>query len=375
MVISLQRYTYAFFCSIIASIVLTGCATRAPYLKLEGIAQKDVGRFGGFDYVPLAHVCDLYKLQWSWDPFSGTAIVKGMDKRISIREGSPVILVNGVQGSLVAPPLLHNGALYVPVPSVLGLLTPVPAVKTPGTEAPVAEKGLFTINTIVLDPGHGGEDAGARSRRFGVREKDVTLAIAKRLRKILEERGVRVILTRESDRFLPLPKRAALANESGTDLFVSIHVNSSRTRRGSGVECYYLSDSVDDNARASEAAAHGPLDLEGSSFAKRSRALTTTLWDMVLTENRRESRELARALCDAAEANLSIKNRGVKSAKFYVLENTRIPAVLVEVGFLTNTLEARRMREAGYLERVSKALADGIFSYRSEFERTKGFTS
>ena len=373
---NLFRKNYAaVLLGIILSLSLTSCATRASYLKPGGLSQKDIGTFGGVDYVPLARVCDVYKLEWSWDTFSKVAILKGMGKRILVREGSPVILVNGEGRSLGKPSMLHEGALYVPVSSILGYLGPIPSGETPGmAPSPVAEKKTFAIKTVVLDAGHGGEDSGARSRRFAIREKDVTLSITKRVNKILEEHGMHVVLTRESDRFLSLSKRSDIANENNADIFVSIHANAARTRQGRGFECFYLSEAIDDNARALEAAENASSEFAESPLEKRSRELSATLWDMVLTENRKESRELARYICNSAETNLSIRNRGVKSARFYVLIGARIPAVLVEVGFLTNSIEGRRLSETRYLDKVSNAIAEGILVYKEEYEKTNGFT-
>jgi len=367
------RHSSATLC-LLALCALTGCATRTPSLRLEGLPQEDVRNFSGIEYVSLTRLCDLYNLDWSWDNFSKVAILKSKDKRILLREGSPVLTVNGSQVLSNPAPALHEGACYVPVSFALSILGPLPGTGTLGALPPAPKEERFAVNTIVIDPGHGGEDAGARSRRFSLREKDVTLGIAKRLKRLLEEHAIKVVLTRDSDRFLPLSKRAAMANESKADLFVSIHANAARAKRAKGFECYYLSEAVDDNARAQEASENASLAFEGSSFAKRSRALEATVWDMILTENRIESQDLAGYICDSVGRNLSIRNRGVKSAQFHVLKGAHMPSVLIEVGFLTNSLEALKLKEFRYLDKVSRALAEGILAYKSAFERTNGFT-
>lgn len=353
----------------------SGCATKASYVRTKDVLQKDVRNIGGIDYIPLTRVCDRYSLDWSWDNFSRVAIIKYKDKRISLREGSRTILVNGSAAALAQPPSLHEGAVYVPVTFARDFLGELP----PGergvsrTSAPEAKK--FAIRAIIIDPGHGGRNIGARSKKFGLKEKELTLKIARRLKAILEEKGIRVILTRDSDTFVPLEERARIANRSKADLFVSVHANAARKRQASGFECFYLSDDIDDNARALEASRNWRYNIERGSHIERSKDLELTLWDLILTENRIESQGLARHICEAAGEEMSVRNRGVKGARFFVLKNTRLPSVLVEVGFLSNRHDARRMKGPEYVEGISSALAKGILAYKSEFERTNGFTT
>ena len=356
------------------AVAISGCATKASYIRTRDVFQKDVRNIGGIDYIPLARVSDLYKLDWSWDTFSRVAIIKHKDKRVSLREGSRTILVNGSGAALTHPPSLYEGAVYVPVSFAPDFLGEPPAAERKARQA-LPEGKKLTIKTVVIDPGHGGHNIGARSKKFGLQEKALTLNIARRLKAILEDKGLNVILTRDADRFVPLEERARIANRGRADLFVSVHANASRARNVRGFECFYLSGEIDDNARAADAALNAPRKLASSYSASRPRELEFTLWDMLLTENRIESRELARRICIAAGEEMSVKNRGVKSARFFVLKNTRIPSVLVEVGFLTNRHEARSMKEPEYVYRISSTLAKGILAYRDEFERTNGFTT
>jgi N-acetylmuramoyl-L-alanine amidase len=166
-----------------------------------------------------------------------------------------------------------------------------------------------------------------------------------------------------------------MANKSGADLFVSIHVNASRSKAMNGFECYYLSDATDDNARALEAAENAALKLDEGTVAERSPGLDKTLWDMALTENRLESAELASAICDSVEDSLAIRNRGVRSARFYVLKETRVPGVLVEMGYLSNKYEGLKFKDNEFLDRIIKAVARGIIEYKKRYETTEGFTN
>ncbi|MDP3804360.1 MAG: N-acetylmuramoyl-L-alanine amidase, partial [Candidatus Omnitrophota bacterium] len=239
---------------------------------------------------------------------------------------------------------------------------------------PEAGPKEFTIKTIIIDPGHGGKDPGAISGRFRIKEKGLTLAISKKLKNILERHGIKVIMTRDDDTFIPLPKRSAIANKSGADLFVSVHINASRTRSMRGFECYYLSEATDDNARAIEAFENSSLKLSDNAMAEHSTKLDKALWDMMLTENRRESAELAGRICGSVEKSMITRNRGIRTARFYVLKRTRIPSVLVEVGYISNRIEEMKFKEPGYLDRVAEALAKGILTNKSEYEKTEGFT-
>lgn len=232
--------------------------------------------------------------------------------------------------------------------------------------------GEYKIRTIVVDPGHGGKDPGA----IGVgrlKEKDVVLDISKRFKKRLERAGLKVILTRDRDVFLSLKQRARIANTKEADFFISIHANAFRKSRAAGFEVYYLSEAIDDSARAVAAAENAVLKFEQSEdFSKPLRA---TLWDILYTEHRTESIELARSICKAVERKgLSRNNRGVKGANFCVLRSTKMPAVLVEVGFISNPLEASRLKLRSYRQKLAEAIAEGVLSYKRSYEASNGFT-
>ncbi|EFK96693.1 protein containing Cell wall hydrolase/autolysin, catalytic domain, partial [sediment metagenome] len=226
----------------------------------------------------------------------------------------------------------------------------------------------------VLDPGHGGNDPGAIGGRTRCKEKDMTLAMARKLKSALEAAGIRVIMTRNSDVFIPLGKRARIANNSGADLFVSVHFNASRSRSLRGFECYFLSNATDDNARALEAAENASLKLGEGAEAERSRRLDRTLWDMTLTENRRESSLLSAYICESVKDNIDIGNRGIRTARFYVLKYTRLPSVLVECGYISNRYDEIKLKDPEFTDGLARAIARGILKYKDEYESTEGFT-
>jgi N-acetylmuramoyl-L-alanine amidase len=359
----------------VAAVFLAGCAAQAPYIKLEPSLRKDIRVLNGVEYLPIIKLCDTYGFSCKWDDIVKTATIEGKNGRAVLMAGAGSALVGNSQKKLDRPALLYNDALFVPVSFVrkdLGYLFEKPYYEKP-PEVAAAKK--FAINTIMLDSGHGGKDVGALGRSLRLREKDLALAISKRLKGVLEENGIRVVMTRSDDTFIPLSKRAEIANRSGADLFISIHVNASRSRRLSGFECYYLSNATDDNARAVEAFENSSLKIDNDKIFGNSDSLSTTLWDMTLTENRRESVELARSICNSIGDSGLVENKGTKTARFYVLKHVRIPSVLVEVAYISNRYEEMKLKDPRFLDKVTDALAQGILHYKREYESTEGFTN
>ena len=219
---------------------------------------------------------------------------------------------------------------------------------------------------VSLDAGHGGHDPGAIGRA-GLREKSVTLDITRRLRDLLEQEGFRVVMTRDQDRFISLSQRSEVANRQKADLFVSIHANASRRRSISGFEVYYLSEATDDHARAIEAAENALLPSEvGESTPKGTQAI---VWDLLYTEYRAESTELAAQVCRGlTKSQIPSQNRGVKSARFAVLKGARMPAILIEVGFVSHLAEEARLRTATYRQRVAEGIRNGILAFQEDYE-------
>lgn len=355
---------------------ISGCAAQAPYLRMDPVLNRDVRVFNDIQYVPLIKLCEVYGLDWKWDPFTRTAVIT-KNGRIILREGSNRVLINENEKKLSGPVVFTNSTVYVPtsfVRSDLGSIVLRGPAERAIKETSAKPIGKYTIRSIVIDAGHGGNDPGAVGRRLRLKEKDITLSIAKKLKKILEDNGIKVTMARERDVFVSLQERARIANSSGADLFVSVHVNASRSRSLSGFECYYLSEATDDNARALEAFENATLKTEEGASIEHSGTLDKTLWDMKLTENRRESAELSNFICKSVENNLTTRNRGTKTARFYVLKYTRIPAVLVETGYISNKFEELKFRDENYADRMADVIAKGILSYKNEYERTEGFT-
>ncbi len=232
-----------------------------------------------------------------------------------------------------------------------------------GTACPSIARQLgLGVHRVVIDPGHGGKDPGALNRALGLREKDITLDIGKRLNAILNEhKELEVILTRPRDVYVPLEERAAIANSNQGDLFVSIHTNSAPRRSARGIESYYLNITTD--PWAMEVAA------QENAMSSKSISEMRTILDQILQNSKvSESRIFSQCLQESMVANLkgkydAIENLGVKKAPFYVLLGAQMPSALVEVSFLSHAAEAKRLATPEYRQAVAAGLYLGVVRF------------
>jgi N-acetylmuramoyl-L-alanine amidase len=235
--------------------------------------------------------------------------------------------------------LLNEGTHYLPD-------APLELPREPG--------GPEQILVVTLDPGHGGNETGAEGSK-GVVEKEVVLSIARRFRALLQERlGVRVILTRDDDRELSLDERAAIANSNKSNLFLSIHADASPRQNARGSSVYFLSHtSTPTNPSPSSG---GDLDF--------------ILWSMAQTSHLSQSSRLAEILQEELQAVTGSErvNRGIKQNSFRVLKGATMPAVLVEVGFISNSEEEKLLSTAEYQDKLAEALYRGVLRYKDLFE-------
>jgi N-acetylmuramoyl-L-alanine amidase len=224
----------------------------------------------------------------------------------------------------------------------------------------------------VVDPGHGGDQEGALSPA-GDREKDVALAIARRVAARLRAIGAKVILTRTGDIAVPLANRAAVANALRADLFVSVHLNSMPSaearRHSTGVETYFLSADATDASATAVAARENADRLAGEPELDPADPVAAILQDLENQDALAGSSRLAYAVHEKLVAGLGAEDRGVKQAPFYVLAGARMPAVLLEVGFISHEAEAARLRAPEYQERIAAAVADGVVAWRNASRR------
>jgi len=235
-------------------------------------------------------------------------------------------------------------------------------------ESIASKKKRDRVRIVAVDAGHGGEDGGARGPRR-VLEKHVTLAVARALVEELNRiPGVRGVLTRDGDYFIPLHDRYHMAEKMKADVFVSIHANSSRRRgRGSGTEVYFLSQrGASDQADADLADLENAADLVGGVPAQAEDNLVNILYDVKRTSAMQQSQLLAETLLDHLAADRRLESRGVKQAGFVVLKSVEFASVLVETAFINNPIEARLLNSRDFQQKMARQLATGVKSY---FER------
>ena len=228
------------------------------------------------------------------------------------------------------------------------------------------------FDTVVVDAGHGGDDEGARGPS-GSLEKAIVLDVARRLAARLREQGLRVVMTRSDDRFVPLERRTHIANDARGDLFVSIHANAAEQPRIRGTETFFLSlDASDEDAR--RLAERENLALGVSEPLRRASddPMAAILGSLIEDENHRESEAFARMAQERLARRQSGDSRGVKQAPFVVLHGVRMPASLVEIGFITNPQDERRLRSAKGRAEIAAMLAEAVRAYGRRYDAQRG---
>ncbi|MGH9867080.1 MAG: N-acetylmuramoyl-L-alanine amidase family protein [Candidatus Polarisedimenticolia bacterium] len=244
---------------------------------------------------------------------------------------------------------------------------------TPGaasTQIPSARSGrsqeaVGPLRRVVIDPGHGGDEQGAISQS-GLKEKDLVLDIARRLRDRLEEAGYAAALTREADRRVDLESRTATANGFDADLFLSIHANSSLRSTVHGAETYYLSYEASDDEALRVATTENAQGVSQGTKQGEGEDLPVILWEMAQAEHLSRSSRLADLVQTEMNRVGGTANRGVKQAPFRVLVGAAMPAVLVEVGFLTHPDEERKLASGEHRDQIAAALAAAVDRFRQE---------
>ena len=246
---------------------------------------------------------------------------------------------------------------------VIDVMRPVSQRDREERERMIEELKEAKTKIIVIDAGHGGNDPGAVGR-YGIREKDICLKIAKKTAdKINAVPGFRAFLTRDADYFVPLGRRVRIAQGHRADLFVSIHANDARNRSAFGTEVFFLSLSgATDEAARRLAEKENAADMV-AGVAPDSDDLGFILFDMLQAESITRSSYLAEAIHDNLLRHNRLKSRGVKQAGFVVLKNTGIPSVLVEVGFLSNAKEAKLLKSSSFQNDAAALLKDAIVDY------------
>jgi N-acetylmuramoyl-L-alanine amidase len=298
--------------------------------------------FNGQYYVPLADFAQA-------NGFSLPTLKRG-DEAVLTNKGVRLVFdINSAQAEIAGV----NVRLSFPVAGVHGqLLVAQMDIDTAIKPLLYPKPGSKRIVTICLDPGHGGKDSGNHvGGVFGHSEKTYTLALALELREQLERAGFHVIMTRTRDNFVELPGRPALANRDGADLFISLHFNASQVDQNdvSGPETYCITPVGAPSSNAHEGGEFGSMVGTGLTAANRD-------------ENK--SLMLAYLMERSLVMNLHANDRGVRRARFAVLRDATMPAILIEGGYMTNPVESKKIYDAGYRSQLAAAIVKGVLAYQ-----------
>jgi N-acetylmuramoyl-L-alanine amidase len=252
------------------------------------------------------------------------------------------------------------------VVEVAAQTTDTPAAQQPAAPPPdlpplLESSPINALRTIVVDAGHGGEELGAHGPQ-GTLEKDVTLGVARRLKAAIEARlGARVILTRESDQTVGLDERAAVANNNKADLFISLHANASVRASAAGAEVFYLS--LADYGPQAQRVAQGESEAL-PVFGGGTRDIEVILWEMAQARHIEESAALAGLIEASLRTRVAMSPRAIQQAPFRVLVGANMPAVLVEMGFISNPEQERQLVSDAFQSSVVQAIVDSIVRFR-----------
>ena len=324
-------------------VVVFACLLAAHFAVAKSAVGWHVIKVGNRDYLSVDNIAKFYTLSSASDPVIKKVRLDNGRSAVEARVNSREIIINGVRNWLSFPVIEKNGQL---------LISRVDLAKTLEPQLrPHMISDLGKVRTIVLDAGHGGHDKGACSA-YGC-EKNFTLDVARQLRPLLKAQGFKVVMTRESDVFVPLELRARIANAQKDSIFVSIHFNATdRNPDATGFEIYSLTPVGSPSTQDDDLALSFIHRQNGSPFDAQSVALSASIYHSLL-------------------GHLDEFDRGIKRARFAVLRLTKTPAVLIEGGFLTERGESKLIANKDWRGKLAQSICAGIESYRDLAEKKK----
>lgn len=218
---------------------------------------------------------------------------------------------------------------------------------------------------IVLDPGHGGDDVGALSQNKKLREKDIVLNVSKKTASLLKERGYKVLFTRSNDRFIKLRSRTSFANDKGAHLFISIHANAApnkeKAKTMNGIETFFLSPSRSERSM-NAANLENKADTDEMNYFTKVSFLNFLNREKIIASNKLAI-DMQAALLKSVRAGYKVSDGGVREAPFWVLVGALMPAVLIEIGYISHPDESQKIANSKYQDRLAKGIADGVDEY------------
>ena len=304
---------------------------------------------------------------------------------------SSVVVLDDVAYRLPVEVLLHRNAFYVPKDPVLTLVnrilpnvvfsveqapsspTTQPAPEPTPIRQPEIDAKRWTLDTVIIDPGHGGKDPGAMGQG-GTREKDVVLLVGRRLKTLLESKlKVKAVLTRDDDTFITLGNRARIARQNSGKIFVSLHCNASKKRKSRGVEVYFLSEAKTEEAAEVAKRENAVIRFEeNGETAGASNPVEDIQLGLLSTQWLKESQDIAAGIRKEITQTLThMEDRGVRQANFYVMRGTMgdMPSVLIEMGFISNPTEEKLLKSRAFQKYMAESIYRGIRQYKKSYER------
>lgn len=410
----------------VLSISASGAKAQTDITVVDNVNQRRISleflTKDGEELLSLTDISKVFKAFSQWNPITKKIILTKGDISITFNIGSALVQINNQTVLMDVPAELITGRVFIPVkfikdrfPQVFDVIIswdkkskkltidnkevspPValsnqptvaeyfPLSSTRPQEEPKVDKKTpmmisgtmtekFRIKTIIIDPGHGGHDPGAIGSD-GIWEKNVVLDIGKRLTQLLKDKlsDVTILLTRDSDYFVPLRDRTGFANYKKGDLFISIHANAAFSKYATGFEVFYLSPDAsasDERARALAVVENKVLDLEKEKTSTEGTDyIQLILGGLAQQEFINESIELAGIIQKTACKRLNLDNRGIKSAFFWVIKDAMMPAVLVETGFVSNPYEAQKLNSEEFKNQMTEAIGEAIIEYKDLYEK------
>jgi N-acetylmuramoyl-L-alanine amidase len=331
---------------------------------------------GGFahgvtvDTVNLLEAAKTDGIELYWNSLTGSGMLEKDGRRITFRADDSLMLLDYSKLALTDAPRIDNGTLVVS----RGFIDTMTDFFS--TQDNAVSSDFYRIGAIVIDAGHGGKDPGAFATHTinGVKttiyEKDITLATSKLLYEQLTRAypDKKILLTRNDDRFLELEQRTEIANSVPLDereavLFISVHVNSSLSQSATGFEVWYLSPGY-------------RRTVLSKSDVTEDKALFAIFNDMMEEEYTTESIRIAQAILDGLNKQIGSDSpsRGIKAEEWFVVKNAKMPSVLAEIGFLSNSKEAALLLDQAYLRKVATGIYNGLDTFVRHFESSRGFT-
>jgi len=321
-------------CSVLAC--LSGSLALTSSIAIAA-AEWQVIKVSGHDYLSVDNISKFYGLPVEVVPSGAKIQSETSDHPLEFVSGSREAVINGARSWLCFPVIEQDGKFLVSRTDVAKTIEPL--------VRPHRVADIGKVQTVVLDPGHGGHDKGQVSR-YGA-EKDFALDVARKLRPILQAKGLRVIMTREGDYFVPLEVRAKIANSARDSIFVSIHFNATNDDpNATGFEIFSFTPRGAPSTSDATVAANSVYMQPGSSVDAQSVALSACIYHSVL-------------------GHLREYDRGIKRARFAVLRLTKVPAVLIEGGFLTERGESKLISNKDWRAKLAGAIGIGIENYRA----------